>query len=221
MTPGQQCWEPVGLVCSPEGQEEERPSGGGRDGPGQRAACPDKGARSCLAQPRPQASFALEGVRQGLRAGLGTQTLPGLAPPPWTWGITINPPVQDRGLALGLGGRVGERTVGATCGGAEHRASSRRRPPLLAPAFPCRQWVRWDAQETGGGAERGPSGLFRWLSDHTPCVAGPTAGAAHTQPRRAPHWSAVTSALCQQRPSGLWRTELLGLRPAPHPRPTH
>lgn len=65
-----------------------------------------------------------------------------------------------------------------------HNASSLPCLPLLAPVFPV-QAVGWVGRAGDGaqGESRGPLGLFRWLSDHAPCVAGPTARrAAHTEP---------------------------------------
>ena len=88
---------------------------------------------------------------------------------------------------------------------ARHEASFHPCPPLPVPAFHV-QAVVWVGRAVGAQGEgRGPLGLFRWLSDHAPCVAGPTARrAAHTEPPPppgAPHWSAVTSPLCQQSPA--------------------
>lgn len=56
--------------------------------------------------------------------------------------------------------------------------------PLSVPPLTCGQWG-WTgrAGDKAQGKSGGPLGLFRWLSDPAPCVAGPTGyRAAHTEP---------------------------------------
>lgn len=232
MTGGQHCWEPVGLVCSPEGREQEGKDSAvrdGRDGLGPRAACPDKGARSCLTQPRPQARYALGGIRQGFRAGLGTQMLPRLAPHPpiWTWRITINRDRGGRGPGSGAWEGRGEDCGGPMWGGARQHSLGPGPPPTpTLPSWPClsRAGSGLGAGDGPGGGGAGAPWVYSGGFQITPRAwRGPRQQEQHTQsPRRAPHWSAVTSALCQQRPSGFMEQDGPARpRPAPHPQPTH
>lgn len=106
-----------------------------------------------------------------------------------------------------------------------HEASFRPCPPPPALALHV-QAVIWVGHAVGAPGEgRGPLGLFRWLSDHAPCVAGPTARrGAHTEPPRGSPLVGSDINPVSTAPGlwGLWsRTDLLGLRPAPHPQPTH
>ena len=76
------------------------------------------------------------------------------------------------GVLKGQGGAQGLRS--------EDRADSGHGRPHTSPP----SWASLTCgQETRLGGEEHPLGLFRWLSDSAPCVAGPTGcRAAHTEP---------------------------------------
>lgn len=200
------------------------------DGLGQGAAGPDTGHGAASPSPGPWRGmhWGGGGVGQGFRAGLGTQMLPRWPPHPpiWTWGTTINRDRGGRRPGSGAWEGRGEDCGGPTWGGcgAQPRpgASSHPHPPLLALPFPCRQGLGATCRRQAWGAAGAPwvySGGFQI----TPRAwRGPRQQEQHTQsPRRAPHWSAVTSALCQQRPSGFMEQDGPARPPPRAPPPAH
>lgn len=95
--------------------------------------------------------------------------------------------------------------------------------PSLPLSFLYRRWVGWDVQETGPRGKAGAPWVYSGGFQITPRAwRGPRHAEQHTQsPRRAPNWSAVTSPLCQQRPSGFMEQDGPARPPPRAPPPAH
>lgn len=195
--------EPVGLVCSPEGGRREagmgrpfrgwglqarsrrgrgwwdacnRPATGSDGGPGGTAVSrgvwtagssgPGQGAQTGRGGERGQAGEhgRTQGTAQGMVLGDHDRR-----------GAT-----EDGGVGHGVKGCWGQGLGGHTSAG-DHRPRAGGRLPPPPPPPPAGSW-EGRAEHGAQGKTRGPLGLFRWLSDHTLCAAGPTERRAHTKP---------------------------------------